>query len=135
MSDITTVGLDTAKSVFQIHGVNAEGEVVVRRQLRRRQVLPYFRKLPPCMIGVEACSSSHHWSRELQSLGHTVRLMPPKYVKAYVKSQKNDAADAEAINRQSHARTCGLFQLRQRSSRAFSCFIAPVSYSYANVLR
>ena len=82
MSDITTVGLDTAKSVFQIHGVNAEGEVVVRRQLRRRQVLPYFRKLPPCMIGIEACSSSHHWSRELQALGHTVRTMPPKYVKA-----------------------------------------------------
>ena len=68
MSDITTVGLDTAKSVFQIHGVNAKGEVVLRCRLRRRQVLPYYRKLPLCMIGIEACSSSHHWSRELQSL-------------------------------------------------------------------
>src|SRR5680860_494453 len=97
MNDITTIGLDTAKSVFQVHGVNAEGETVVRRQLKRRQVLAYFRKLQPCLIGIEACSSSHHWSRELQALGHTVRLMPPKYVKAYVKSQKNDAADAEAI--------------------------------------
>jgi transposase len=97
MKDITTIGLDTAKSVFQVHGVNAEGETVVRRQLKRRQVLAYFRKLQPCLIGIEACSSSHHWSRELQALGHTVRLMPPKYVKAYVKSQKNDAADAEAI--------------------------------------
>ena len=75
MSDITTVGLDTAKSVFQIHGVNADGKTIVRRQLRRRQVLSYFRKLQPCLIGIEAWSSSHHWSRELQALGHTVRLM------------------------------------------------------------
>jgi len=97
MNEITTIGLDTAKSVFQVHGVDADNEVVLRRQLKRRQVLPFFRKLPPCLVGIEACSSSHHWSRELQALGHTVRLMPPKYVKAYVKNQKNDAADAEAI--------------------------------------
>jgi transposase len=93
----TTIGLDIAKSVFQIHGVDAAGNVIVRRQLKRRYVLPFFQKLPPCLVGIEACASSHHWSRELQELGHTVRLMPPAYVKPYVKRQKNDAADAEAI--------------------------------------
>jgi len=97
MQAVTTIGLDIAKSVFQVHGVDAEGKVVVRQQLRRARVLPFFRKLPPCLVGVEACASSHHWSRELQTLGHTVKLMPPAYVKPYVKRQKNDAADAEAI--------------------------------------
>ena len=97
MQAVTTIGLDIAKSVFQIHGVDAAGNVIVRRQLKRRYVLPFFQRLPPCLIGIEACASSHHWSRELQALGHTVRLMPPAYVKPYVKRQKNDAADAEAI--------------------------------------
>ena len=97
MQTITTIGLDIAKSVFQVHGVDAEGQVVIRRQLKRRYVLAFFQKLPPCLVGIEACASSHHWSRELQALGHTVRLMPPAYVKPYVKRQKNDAADAEAI--------------------------------------
>jgi transposase len=97
MQAITTIGLDIAKSVFQVHGVDAEGNVVTRRQLKRRQVLPFFQKLPSCLVGIEACASSHHWSRELKALGHTVRLMPPAYVKPYVKRQKNDAADAEAI--------------------------------------
>ena len=97
MQAVTTIGLDIAKSVFQIHGVNARGNVVVRRQLKRRHVLAFFEKLPPCLVGLEACASSHHWSRELQALGHTVRLMPPAYVKPYVKRQKNDATDAEAI--------------------------------------
>ncbi|HWE20076.1 MAG TPA: IS110 family transposase [Hyphomicrobiaceae bacterium] len=97
MQAITTIGLDIAKSVFQVHGIDAVGNVVVRRQLKRRYVLPFFQKLPPCLIGIEACASSHHWSRELQALGHTVRLMPPAYVKPYVKRHKNDAADAEAI--------------------------------------
>jgi transposase len=97
MQTVTTIGLDIAKSVFQVHGVDAAGQVVVRRQLKRRYVLAFFEKLPPCLIGVEACASSHHWSRELKGLGHTVRLMPPAYVKPYVKRQKNDAADAEAI--------------------------------------
>ena len=97
MRTITTIGLDIAKSVFQVHGVGANGDVVVRRQLKRRYVLSFFQKLPPCLIGIEACASSHYWSRELQALGHTVRLMPPAYVKPYVKRQKNDAADAEAI--------------------------------------
>jgi hypothetical protein len=77
MQAVTTIGLDIAKSVFQIHGVDAAGNVIVRRQLKRRYVLPFFQKLPPCLVGIEACASSHHWSRELQALGHTVRLMPP----------------------------------------------------------
>jgi transposase len=97
MQTVTTIGLDIAKSVFQMHGVDASGQVVIRRQLRRRLVLQFFQKLPPCLVGIEACASSHYWSRELKSLGHTVRLMPPAYVKPYVKRQKNDAADAEAI--------------------------------------
>jgi transposase len=97
MEMITTIGLDIAKSVFQVHGVDAAGNVVVRRQLKRRYVLPFFQKLSPCLVGIEACASSHFWSRELQALGHTVRLMPPAYVKPYVKRHKNDAADAEAI--------------------------------------
>jgi transposase len=97
MQTITTIGLDIAKSVFQVHGVDAAGQVVIRRQLKRRYVLAFFTKLPSCLIGIEACASSHHWSRELQALGHTVRLMPPAYVKPYVKRQKNDATDAEAI--------------------------------------
>jgi transposase len=97
MQSISTIGLDIAKSVFQVHGVDAASQVVVRRQLRRRHVLAFFQKLRPCLVGIEACASSHHWSRELQALGHTVRLMPPAYVKRYVKRQKNDATDAEAI--------------------------------------
>jgi transposase len=97
MQAITTVGLDIAKSVFQVHGVDAAGQVVIRRQLKRRYVLTFFQKLAPCLVGIEACASSHYWSREFKALGHTVRLMPPAYVKPYVKRQKNDAADAEAI--------------------------------------
>jgi transposase len=97
MQTVTTVGLDIAKSVFQVHCVDVADQVIIRRQLKRRYVLAFFQKLPPCLIGIEACASSHYWSRELQALGHTVRLMPAAYVKPYVKRQKNDAADAEAI--------------------------------------
>ena len=97
MEALTTIGLDIAKSVFQVHGVDAAGNVIVRRQLKRRNVLAFFQKVPPCLVGIEACATSHHWSREITALGHTVRLMPPAYVKPYVKRQKNDAADAEAI--------------------------------------
>lgn len=97
MQAITTVSPDIAKLAFQVHGIDAVGQVVIRRQLKRRYVLAFFEKLAPCLVGIEACASSHHWSRELQALGHTVRLMPPAYVKPYVKRQKNDAADAEAI--------------------------------------
>jgi transposase len=97
MQTVTTIGLDIAKSVFQVHGIDAEGKVLIRRQLKRRYVLAFFEKLQPCLVGIEACGTSHHWSRELKALGHNVRLMPPAYVKPYVKRQKNDAADAEAI--------------------------------------
>ena len=97
MQTVTTIGLDIAKSVFQVHGIDAEDKVILRRQLKRRYVIAFFQKLPPCLVGIEACASSHYWSRELQACGHTVRLMPPAYVKPYVKRHKNDAADAEAI--------------------------------------
>ena len=95
--EITTIGLDLAKHVFQVHGIDAAGKVVVRKALRRAQVLAFFGKLPPCLVGMEACGTSHHWARELLRLGHEVRLMPPAYVKPYVKRGKTDAADAEAI--------------------------------------
>ena len=94
---ITTIGLDLAKHWFQVHGVDADGQVVVRRKLRRSEVLAFFQPLPPSLIGMEACATAHHWARELTALGHEVKLMPPAYVKAYVKRNKNDAADAEAI--------------------------------------
>lgn len=95
--EITTIGLDLAKSIFQVHAVDAAGTVVVRKALRRSQVLPFFTKLPPCLVGIEACGTSHHWARTLAKLGHEVRLMPPAYVKPYVKRGKTDANDAEAI--------------------------------------
>src|SRR5690349_24845307 len=88
MQAITTIGLDIAKSVFQVHGVDANGQVVIRRKLKRRYVLAFFQKLPACLVGIEACATSHHWSRELQALGHKVRLMPPVYVKPYVKREE-----------------------------------------------
>ena len=94
---ITTIGLDIAKNVFQVHGIDAAEKVVVRKQLRRGQVIAFFAALPPCLIGMEACATAHYWARELTKLGHEVRLMPAKDVKAYVKRNKNDAADAEAI--------------------------------------
>src|SRR6267143_1789143 len=94
---ITTIGLDIAKNVFQVHGIDAAEKVVVRKQLRRGQVMEFFKALPPCLIGMEACATAHYWARELTKLGHEVRLMPAKDVKAYVKRNKNDAADAEAI--------------------------------------
>lgn len=97
MKKISTVGLDLAKKVFQVHGTNEAGEVAVKRQLKRGEVLKYFAKLEPCLVGMEACSSAHYWAREISALGHTVKLMAPIYVKAYVKRNKNDAADAAAI--------------------------------------
>ena len=95
--EITMIGLDLAKNVFQVHAVDAAGNVVVRKALRRSQVLPFFAKLEPCLVGMEACGTSHHWARELMRLGYKVRLMPPAYVKPYVKRGKTDANDAEAI--------------------------------------
>jgi transposase len=97
MNEVITIGVDLAKNVFQVHGVDAAGAVVVRRQLRRAQMLPFFKKQPPCLVGMEACATAHHWARQLIEFGHEVKLMPPHYVKPYVKRSKNDAADAAAI--------------------------------------
>ena len=95
--NITTIGIDLAKNVFQIHGVDERAKAGLKKQLKRAQVLPFFANLPPCLIGMEACGSAHYWARKLNELGHTVKLMAPQFVKPYVKTNKNDAADAEAI--------------------------------------
>ena len=95
--DITTIGFDLAKTVFQVHGADGEGRAVLRRKLRRGKVLAFFAGLPSCLVGMEACASAHYWAREIQALGHEVRLIPPQYVRPFVKTNKNDAADAEAI--------------------------------------
>ena len=97
MSQIQVVGLDLAKQVFQVHAIAADGSVLVKRQLRRSQVLAFFSKLEPCLVGLEACGGAHFWAREIAAFGHHVRLMPPAYVKPYVKRGKTDAGDAEAI--------------------------------------
>ena len=94
---ITTIGIDLAKNVFQIHGVDDHGKVGLRKKLDRAKVLEFFLKLQPCLIGMEACGSAHYWARKLVAMGHTVKLMAPQFVKPYVKTNKNDAADAEAI--------------------------------------
>ena len=97
MTEVTTIGLDLAKHVFQVHGADSEGRPVLRKRLGRAKLLPFFADLPPCLVGMEACASAHHWARELQALGFEVRLIPPQYVRPFVKTNKNDAADAEAI--------------------------------------
>ena len=97
MAEVQVIGLDIAKSVFQLHGVDASGATVLQKRVTRARLLPFFERLPPCLVGIEACATSHFWARELAKLGHEVKLMPPQYVKPYVKRQKNDMADAEAI--------------------------------------
>src|SRR5215475_4175110 len=94
---VSTIGVDLAKNVFQVHGVDNAGKVVITRQLRRKQVIEFLSKIPACLVGMEACGTAHHWAREVSKLGHTVRLMAPRFVKGYVKRSKNDAADAAAI--------------------------------------
>ena len=117
MGEVTTIGLDLAKHVFQVHGVDAEGATVLRKQLRRAQVLAFFSRLPPCLVGLEACATAHYWARELRALGHEVRLMPAQYVKAYIKRNKHDAADAEAICQAVQRPTMRLCRSRWRSSK------------------
>ena len=95
--EITTIGIDLSKNVFQIHGVDHRGKTALKKQLKREQMLPYFANFPSCLIGIEACGSAHYWARKLTALGHTVKLIAPQFVKPYVKTNKNDAADAEAI--------------------------------------
>jgi len=116
--EISTIGLDLAKNVFQVHGISATGEVVIRKALRRSQMLPFFEKLPPCLVGAEACGTSHHWARELTRLGHEVRLMPAAYVKPYVKRGKNDAADAEAICEAVTRQTMRFVPIKSREQQA-----------------
>ena len=111
-----TLGLDIAKDVFQVHGEDASGKAVLQKRLRRSQVLKFFAKLEPALIGIEACGSAHYWGRELRSLGHEVRLIPPAYVKPFVRRNKNDARDAAAICTACAVRTCAL--LRSRASKA-----------------
>jgi transposase len=115
MQTVTTVGLDIAKSVFQVHGIDAAGHVVIRRQLKRRYVLAFFQKLPLCVIGIEACATSHHWSRELKALGHTVRLMPPAYVSS---GRRTMPPTLRQSAKRSPGQTCGSSRPRRRSSRA-----------------
>ena len=98
MGEVSTIGLDIAKSVFQVHGVDGTGAVVMRKRVGRSKVLEFFGGLSPCLVGIEACPSAHYWSRELQAIGHTVKLMPPSYVKAYLKGSKNDANDLRGRN-------------------------------------
>ena len=114
MQSVTTIGLDIAKSVFQVHGIDAKEKVVIRQQLRRSRLLGFFGKLSPCVVGIEACASSHHWSRELQALGHAVRLMPPAYVKPYVKRQP---PMPRPFARRCSGRPCGSCRRRQLTSR------------------
>ncbi|MEN3802751.1 IS110 family transposase [Aeromonas veronii] len=95
--NVKTIGIDLAKAIFQIHGVNEHGKCLFNKQLKRAQMISFFANLPPCLVGMEACSSAHYWARKLQGLGHTVKLMAPQFVKPYVKTNKNDAADAEAV--------------------------------------
>jgi transposase len=121
---ITAVGIDLAKNVFQVHGVDERGKAVLRKQLRRAQIAVFFGNLPPCVIGIEACASAHHWGRTLQRLGHTVRLMAPQFVKRYVKTNKNDAADAEVFTMMSPT-SYPKCQLRWRGGRAASPLRAP----------
>src|SRR5262245_24649442 len=119
-------GLDIAKNVFQVHGVDGEGRALLRRKVRRDQLLALFSGLEPCLVGMEAYATAHHWARQLGALGHAVRLMPPAYVKAYVKRNKNDAADAEAICEA--GRPCASCRSSRPMRKACSCCIAPGTF-------
>ena len=121
---ITTIGVDLAKTVFQIHAVNADGATVICKRLRRVEVLSFFVGLEPCLIGMEACTTSHYWARELAKFGHTVKLMPPAYVKPYVKRGKNDATDAEAICEAVTRPNMRCVPVKNATSKLFSCCIA-----------
>jgi transposase len=127
--NIKRIGLDLAKQVFQLHGVDRQEQPVLRKKIKREQVLPYFRDLPLCLIGMEACSSAHYWARELQKLGHTVKLIAPQFVKPYVKANKNDAHDAaaicEAVSRPSMTNTPLMWQSNKVAGRMWN---SPLNY-------
>src|SRR4051795_2599511 len=124
MSEITVIGLDLAKRVFQVHGADRDGRPVLRKRLQRGQVLNFFANLSPCLIGMEACAGSHYWGRELQALGHEVRLIPTQYVNPYVKTNKNDATDAEAI---CEALTRPTMRFTALNNNPFSCCTEPAN--------
>jgi transposase len=132
MEAVKVVGFDIAKSDFQVHDIDAEGKFIIRRQLKRRFVLTFFKKLPPCLVGIEACASAHYWSREPQALGHTVRLMPAAYVKPYVKRHKNDATDAEAICEAVTRPNMRFVATKTREHQSAWCCIARASCSSAS---
>jgi len=119
--NITTIGIDLAKNIFQVHGVREDGSVAFNRSLRRAQMIPFFSKLNPCLIGMEACGTSHYWGRELSALGHEVKLMPPAYVKPYIKRGKSDAADAEAICEAVTRPTMRFVQIKTAKQQAILC--------------
>lgn len=118
MTEVSTIGLDLAKMVFQVHGTDASGAVVFRKTLRRAKVLEFFRDLPRCVVAMEACGGAHHWAREIGRLGHEVRLIPPIYVKPFVKRQKNDASDAEAICEAAQRPTMRFVAVKSESAQA-----------------
>ncbi len=133
MSEITTVGLDLAKNVFQVHGADASGRAELRKKLRRDQVLAFFSQLQPCVVAMEACGGAHFWGREIGKLGHEVRLIPPAYVKPFVKRQKNDAADAEAICEAAQRPTMRFVPVKseetQGAGHLYGSFLRPVRAS------
>jgi transposase len=136
MNKISVIGLDLAKNLFQVHGVDFDGEVVVRKQLKRSQLRRFFANLEPCLIGMEACGGAHYWSRELTGLGHTIRVMAPIFVKPYLKTNKNDRNDAEAICevRRCSDRACGLSSQRRQNSKPSCTRIMLAAYWCASVL-
>lgn len=123
--EITAVGLDLAKNVFQAHGVDERGHSVLKKVLKRHQVLPMFANMPPCLIGMEACAGAHYWARKLQALGHTVKLMAPQFVKPYVKTNKNDAATPRRSARRCGGPTCGSCRSRMANNRRCSRCTVP----------
>ena len=126
---IKIIGLDIAKNVFQVHGVDETGQPALRRKLRRAEVLRLFSHLEPAVVGIEACHTAHYWGREIAALGHEVRLMPPQFVRPYVKSQKNDAADAEAISaKRCSGPLCGSCRSRAPTNKPFSCSTEPATF-------
>ena len=127
MSEITTIGLDLAKHVFQVHGIDAQGTTVLRKRLRRGQVLAFFSRIPRCVVGLEGCATAHYWARELGALGHEVRLMPAQYVKAYIKRNKHDAPTPKRFVRRFNARRCDLCRSRRQSNRRRRCCIVAAS--------
>ena len=129
MSEVSTIGLDLAKHVFQAHGADASGKVVFRKRLRREKVLEFFASKPACLVAMEACSSAHHWARELARLGHAVRLIPPAYVKPFVKRQKNDTTDAEAICEAAQRPTMRFVAVKSETAQANAVVLRAICWS------